>query len=167
MWYGELKASGPLSLSLSVHLPPGEKGRWKLTVAGQSRTAEAAGGTDLITVSFGSVPISVPGSYRFSLEGLTKTGPTFGDIDALLLDGPAAQGAHFSQAETRGAPSVHLWYPTPKDAKITWFYNEVTPKSTPLWSYFMACGFARGLLRHSGQQPDRAAHHLFRLGRRG
>jgi hypothetical protein len=144
VWYGELKATGPLSLSLSIHLPPGEKCRWKLTAAGQSRSTEATGGADPITVSFGSVQISAAGSYHFALEGLTKTGPTFGAIDALLLDGPAAGGAHFSQAETRGAPSVHLWYPTPKDAKITWFYNELTVKSSPLWSYFMACGFARG-----------------------
>ena len=68
----------------------------------------------------------------------------FADVDALLLDGPAAQGAHFSQAETRGAPSVHLWYPTPKDAQITEFTNEVTVRDSPLWSYFMACGFSRG-----------------------
>ena len=143
-WYGELKSSGSLSLSLSVHLPPTEKCRWKLTVAGQSRTAEAVGGPETITVPFGSVTVPTAGSYRFTLTGLTKTGQSFGDIDALLLDGPAAQGAHFSQAETRGAPSVHLWYPAPKNAQVNGFYNEVTPKTTPLWSYFMACGFARG-----------------------
>lgn len=144
LWYGELKASGSLSLSLAVHLPAGEKARWKLTVAGQSQTAEAAGSADTRTVSFGSVTIPRPGSYVLTLEGLTKTGLTFGGIDALLLDGPAAQGAHFSQAETRGAPSVHLWYPVPKTEQVTWFYNEVTVKRSPLWSYFMACGFARG-----------------------
>jgi hypothetical protein len=113
-------------------------------VAGQSRTATATGGPQPVVAAFGPVTVPAPGPVRFTLEGLSKTGLGFGDVDALLLDGPAAQGAHFSQAETRGAPSVHLWYTTPKGAQITEFTNEVTVRASPLWSYFMACGFARG-----------------------
>ena len=144
VWHGELKAAGQLSPSVSLRLPAGEQSTLRLTVAGQSRTATAVGGPQSVVVAFGSVTVPASGPVRITLEGLTKTGAGFGDVEALLLDGPAAQGAHFSQAETRGAPSVHLWYATPKGAPVTAFTNEVTVRASPLWSYFMACGFARG-----------------------
>ncbi len=144
VWHGELKAAGPLSPSVSLHLPTGDRSTLRLTVAGQSWMATAVGGQQPVVIAFGPVTIPTSGPVRITLEGLSKTGPGFGDVDALLLDGPAAQGAHFSQAETRGAPSVHLWYTTPKGARITEFTNEVTVQASPLWSYFMACGFARG-----------------------
>jgi len=144
VWHGELKAAGRLSPSVSLRLPPGEQSLLRLTVAGQSRTATAAGGPQPAVVAFGPVTLSAPGPVRIRLEGLSKTGAGFGDVEALLLDGPAAQGAHFSQAETRGTPSVHLWYTTPKGASIAEFTNEVTVRASPLWSYFMACGFSRG-----------------------
>lgn len=142
VWYGELKASGKLSLSLK--LPEGDRSALRLTVAGQSVTAQVQGSGQDATVPLGSVTIPAPGSYRFTLTGLSKTGKTFGDIEALLLDGPAVQDAHFSQAETRGAPSVHLWYTVPKGVQVAEFTNEVTVKTDPIWSYYMACGFSRG-----------------------
>ena len=144
VWYGELKAAGQLSPSVSLHLPSGERTTLRLTVAGQSRTATVTGGLQPIVAAFGPMAISAPGPVRLTLEGVSKTGSGFGDVDALLLDGPAAQGAHFSQAETRGAPSVHLWYTTPKGAQIAEFTNAVTVRDSPLWSYFMGCGFSRG-----------------------
>jgi len=144
VWYGEMKATGQLSPSVSLRLPAGSRSTLRLTLAGQSRTAAALGGPQPIVVAFGPVTIPTSGPVRITLEGVSKTGAGFGDVDALLLDGPAAEGAHFSQAETRGAPSVHLWYTTPKGAELTEFTNEVTVRASPLWSYFMACGFARG-----------------------
>jgi hypothetical protein len=144
VWYGELKASGTLSLALALTLPEADRSSLKLTVDGQSVTAQVTGSAQEVTVPFGSVTIPAPGAYRFILTGLSKTGKTFSSIEALLLDGPAVQNAHFSQAETRGAPSVHLWYTLPKDAQIAEFTNEVTVKTDPIWSYYMACGFSRG-----------------------
>lgn len=144
VWYGEMKAAGQLSPSVSLRLPPGDRSVLRITVEGQSRTATATGGPQPVVVAFGPVTVSAPGPVRVTLEGLSRTGPGFGDVDGLLLDGPAAQGAHFSQAETRGAPSVHLWYTTPKGAQIAAFTNEVTVRESPVWSYFMACGFTRG-----------------------
>ncbi len=144
VWHGELKAAGRLTPSVSLRLPPGDRSVLRLTVAGQSRTATAIGGPQPVVVAFGPVSVAAPGPIAITLAGLSKTGPGFGDVDGLLLGGPAALDAHFSQAETRGAPSVHLWYTTPKGAQITAFMNEVTVRESPLWSYFMACGFARG-----------------------
>jgi hypothetical protein len=111
-----------------------------------SRTAQAKGGdgTQSVTVDFGSMAIRSLGYYRFALEGVSTTGPAFGEPGALLLSGPAVKDAQFNLKTSRGAPSVHLWYPVPRDAQVEWFYNEVTVKADPLWSYYMACGFRRG-----------------------
>ena len=61
-----------------------------------------------------------------------------------MLDGPATADAHFNTDPRRNAASVHLFYPTPKDAAVEWFYNEVTAVADPVATYYMACGFARG-----------------------
>lgn len=145
VWYGDFHSGGSLALTISLRLPETDRSTLRLTVAGRSLTAQVkGGGTTAATVDFGSVTLPKAGVYKITLEGVSKTGPTFGDVDALLLSGPAAETAHFSQAQTRGAPSVHLWYQVPPATQVSWFYNEVTPQDTPLWSYFMACGFTRG-----------------------
>jgi hypothetical protein len=65
---------------------------------------------------------------------------------ALELAGPAATGAHANTAERRNAASVHLGYPVPKEHQdeVEWFYIEITPRTDPLWSYYMATGWHRG-----------------------
>jgi hypothetical protein len=102
------------------------------------------GAADFLTVSFGSVKIGKPGDYRFALKGVKKSGPEFAEIDSLLLDGPAIKDALFNLTPQRGAPSVHLTYPVPEGVEARWFYNEVTVKKDPIWSYYEACGFSRG-----------------------
>ena len=37
-----------------------------------------------------------------------------------------------------------MTFPVPKDSQVVWFYNEVTVKTDPIWSYYEACGFSRG-----------------------
>ncbi len=153
VWYGIINKTGDIQPSLVLRLPDKSVSGLRLTVsalktrqAPVSLTAQATGaGQDQpVTVAFGNAPIPAPGVYRFALTGISKQSATYGDLDALLLSGPAAETAHFSLATTRGAPSVHLWYQTPKDAQVTWFYNEVTAKADPVASYYMACGFSRG-----------------------
>jgi hypothetical protein len=146
VWYGRLNVTGRLETAVALRLPAGEHVKLRLTVAGKAVTAEAQGGdgTQPITVPFSAVEITAPGYYRFALEGLQKDGKTYGAPEALLLDGPAAVEAHFNLLERRNAASVHLGYPLPNDAKVAWFYNEVTVRTEPVWSYYMACGFRRG-----------------------
>lgn len=155
VWYGKLKTAGPLNLAVTLRLPNQAVSRLKLTVTSQA-TGERVGtgsikevpsGKDggVKTVDFDSVRIPLPGYYRFSLSAISKSQPEYGEVDALLLSGPSAVDAHFNlRPEQRGAPSVHLSYPIPKDAKVAWFYNEVTAKTDPTWSYYMACGWHRG-----------------------
>ncbi len=74
----------------------------------------------------------------------SRGGDSKGTIDALVLNGPAIKDAHFNLDPRRNAASVHLFYPTPKDEKITMFYNEVTAVEDPVATFYMACGFSRG-----------------------
>jgi bifunctional DNA-binding transcriptional regulator/antitoxin component of YhaV-PrlF toxin-antitoxin module len=144
LWFGEIKAAGKLDASLVVRLPAGAKSKLRLTIAGQTHEAVASGGAAPGTVSFGSFTIAQPGYVRFELSSANSAGKPNGDIDALVLDGPATADAHFNMEPRRNAASVHLHYTVPKDAAIEWFYNEVTAVADPVHTFEMACGFSRG-----------------------
>jgi len=143
-WFGEIKNAGKLDASLVLRLPADAKSKLRLTVEGQTHDAEATGGAAPVTVSFGSFTIAKPGYVHFEVSSANSADKPNGDIDALVLDGPAAADAHFNTDPRRNAASVHLAYPLPKDAAVEWFYNEVTAVEDPLATYYMACGFARG-----------------------
>jgi hypothetical protein len=145
LWFGELKHAGGLECSLVLRLPAGAESRLRLTVAGQSQEAQAKGsGTNSVTVSFKAFSIATPGYQRFTLESLNPSGKPAGDIQALILQGPAAEEAHFNLKARRNAASVHLVYPVPEGTNVAAFYCEVTALEDPLWSYYMACGWHRG-----------------------
>ncbi|MEO7678473.1 MAG: DUF5077 domain-containing protein, partial [Verrucomicrobiota bacterium] len=134
-WFGEIKTPGKLDATVALRLPAGEKSRLRLTVAGKSSETVATGNsTNLVMASFGSFAIATPGYQRFTLESLNVAGKSSGDLDALILDGPASVGAHFNLKERRNAASVHLMYPVPKETKVQAFYCEVTGVEDPLWT---------------------------------
>jgi hypothetical protein len=145
LWFGETKAPGSLSCSVVVRLAEGSQARYRLTVAGQSHEASVTGsGEGPVTTAFGSFEVQSTGYQRFVLEALNGQGGPLGDVEALVLDGPAAQGAHFNLKPRRNAASVHLRYPVPAGVKAQAFYCEVTGLEDPLWTYYMACGWHRG-----------------------
>ena len=145
LWFGEIKQAGKLECSLKLHLAEGAESKLRLTVANQSREVLAKGAsTNAVIVNFGAFDIPAPGYYRFTLKSLNLPGQKAGDLDCLILDGPAAQDAHFNLKERRNAPSVHLIYPTPDNANIEAFYCEVTAMDAPVWTFLMACGWHRG-----------------------
>lgn len=76
----------------------------------------------------------------------TSDGSDLGTVYELTLGGEAAQGAHASTVERRNAASVHLGYDVPVAHRddIEWFYCEITPRTDPLWTYYMATGWHRG-----------------------
>src|ERR1700691_3822888 len=81
VWYGEVKTTGRLDLALSLRLPEKVVSSLQLTVDKQPLAATVHGeGAKPVTVSFGSLTISSPGIYSFTLSGLSKNGPTFGDV---------------------------------------------------------------------------------------
>jgi hypothetical protein len=145
VWYGNIKNTGTLTVAISLKLPESAVSKFRLTTANQSLEAQATGaGDQSIIMNFGSVNITKTDYYSFTLEGLSKTDSEFGNIDALILSGSAVKDAHFNLVSRRNAASVHLRYPIPDSIQAEYFYNEVTVRTEPLWSYYMACGFRRG-----------------------
>jgi len=145
LWFGKIKVPGKLDCSVALWLPTDATSELRLTVAGQSHQAFVKGaGPDLVTADFGSFDITEAGYQRFTLESLNRKGQLSGDLDALLLDGPAAEDAHFNLRPRRNAASVHLFYPVDKDTKVEAFYCEMTGLEDPIWTYYMACGWHRG-----------------------
>src|ERR1035438_1284297 len=145
LWFGEIKTPGKLDCSLELNLPGGMESKLRLTVAGKSQEATIKGtSNDLVKVDFGSFDIPAAGYQKFTLESLNAAGKSAGNLQTLVLDGPAAADAHFNLKPRRNAASVHLVYPTVGITNIDAFYCEVTGVETPLWTYFEACGWHRG-----------------------
>jgi hypothetical protein len=145
LWFGDIKNPGQLNCSLELRLPAGAESRLRLSLAGTSREATAKGmGDDLVKLDFGSFDVPTAGYQRFTLESLNASSQGAGNIQALVLVGPAAEGAHFNLKERRNAASVHLNYPVGDATNVNAFYCEVTGVEAPLWTYFEACGWHRG-----------------------
>jgi hypothetical protein len=144
-WFGELRTVGTLDASVALRVPAGKVSRLRLTVGGQSHEATVHGaGEEALTASFGTYKVSKPGYQKFTLRSLGAAGEPIGDVEALVLDGPASVNAHFNLQRRRNAASVHLAYVPPKGAAIEAFYCEMTALDDPLWTYYMACGWRRG-----------------------
>ncbi|MDI6451369.1 DUF3472 domain-containing protein [Anaerobaca lacustris] len=145
LWFGQIKTPGTLDGAVTMRLGQGATSKLRLTVAGRSREVTATGGgEEPVTVPFGSFEVAEAGYQRFTLESLNAPGEPAGDIEALVLDGPAAHEAHFNLKSRRNAASVHLVYPVEKDVKVAAFYCEMIGVAEPIWTYYMACGWHRG-----------------------
>ena len=145
LWFGEMNHTGRLDCALELRLPAGRESKLRLSVGQQFHDAAATGaGAELVKADFGSFDISAPGYAKFTLESLNAAGELAGNLQALVLAGPAASAAHFNLKPRRNAASVHLAYPTPGYTNIDAFYCEVTAVEAPLWTYFEACGWQRG-----------------------
>jgi hypothetical protein len=145
-WYGRFQQTGEVTAKVTVRLADGAVSRLKLSVAGQSREVGVTGqgGGVPVAADFGTFAIGQPGYQRFELASLNPPGTAFGDLDALLLCGPAVADAHFNLKERRNAASVHLLYPVPAEVQIAAFYCEVTAVEDPTATFYMACGWHRG-----------------------
>ncbi len=143
VWGGSL-SKGRLAVAVLVSLPEKEKSKFRLTIDGQSREFEATGSGGFRRVECGEFNIQGDGYRRIELAGLSRSGRVYGDIKELILSGPAAGNAFFNLKERRNCASVHLGYPVEKGVEVEWFYNELTPRTDPLWTYYEACGWHRG-----------------------
>jgi hypothetical protein len=143
LWGGSL-SKGTLRAALTVTLPEKEQSRLKLTIAGGSREVEVTGTGAAARVDCGEFAVKEDGYRKIELAGVSKSGRTFGDIKELLLSGPAAEKAFFNLKERRNCASVHLGYPVEKGTDVEAFYNELTPKTDPVATYYEACGWHRG-----------------------
>lgn len=143
LWGGILE-QGELNAGVVVKLVGGETAQLKLTVAGQSSDVNVQGTGESKTVDFGKFAVGATGYHRFELKGISKSGKTFGDLEDLVLSGTAVREAFFNLKPRRNAASVHLNFPLEKGEQVEWFYNELTPRTDPVATYYEACGFSRG-----------------------
>lgn len=151
LWGGRLAHEGPLTVAVGLKLPADEVAHLRLSVTAVATGVEAGAWDTVVhgtgepqTADFGSFTIVAPGYHRFTLTGVSRSGATFGTLTSLRLDGPAAVEAQFNLEPRRNAASVHWGYPLAKGTPAVWFYNEVTPRAEPLYTYYCACGFAGG-----------------------
>ena len=144
-WFGNIRSTGALKAAVRVRLAGGRSSKLRLTLDDVSREATARGGDGgIVNVDFGEWEVERQGYRRFRLESLNGDGAPNGEPEALLLDGPAAENAHFNLKPRRNAASVHLAYPIPKDRNVALFYCEMNAVDDPVHSYYMACGWHRG-----------------------
>lgn len=144
VWYGQFVTRGTFDASVAVQLPAGDSVRLRLTVGRTQQTATVHGGAGELRVPFGSFTIADTGYQRIELSTASGDANAALDVRALVLNGDAAQTAHFNLDARRNAASVHLRYPTDSTLTITGFYDEVTAVDDPVATYYMATGFARG-----------------------
>ncbi len=144
VWFGHFTERGDIDVAVDVRLAPGDSLPLRLAVGNLSLQRTVVGGAQTTRAQFGRFTIADTGYQRIELwsaEGLPA--PAL-EVEALVLDGPAAAHAHFNLDPRRNAASVHLRYPTDSTVPVTGFYNEVTAFDDPVTTYYMACGFSRG-----------------------
>lgn len=148
-FYFEVATSGRLHVSLD-RLAGAPSQRLRVVL---SKLSGKGGGTALAdapalnedgTTEFRGLATNQPGAWYLKFE--TSDGSALKGLRAVRLGGPGAAGAKASTVERRNAASVHLWYDVPRAHRddIEWFYCELTPKTDPLWTYYMATGWHRG-----------------------
>ena len=157
LWFGQLKQTGTLSVSVDMVMPEGQGGKFALDVIPPVDDHSEPGFNEVVLTStfqdtgkgvthldFGKLTISKPGYKVFRLRWGQFEGKVAGNVQTLILDGPPAEDAHFNLKPRRNAASVHLAYPVDRNTKVSAFYCEMTGLEDPLWSYYMACGWHRG-----------------------
>src|ERR1043165_1480350 len=74
LWFGELKAAGPIEPRIELRLPQGIRSKLRLSVAGASKDVEVSGaGSEVVAARFGEFKIKEPGYQRFVLESLNSS----------------------------------------------------------------------------------------------
>jgi FKBP-type peptidyl-prolyl cis-trans isomerase len=144
-YYFNATSSGPLLVSLLVkNSSPGTK--LQITIANKKIIVTVPPGKTFKKIAAGTFDIKNAGFYSIRIAALSKGGKTIAEIQSIELRGKASDGIQFNAKPRRNAASVHLRYAVPDTSKIVSFYSEITvPEgSDPLYTYYMACGFARG-----------------------
>ena len=147
VWFVKFRTAGSVQVRLKTsdefgRIPDGV--RLTLRTSGPKMPAtknEMTLGIPARMFPLGSVDVSA-GTVRFELstdKPLTNVG-----VESLELEGEPVKDALINETRWRSSASVHLRWPTPKDSPVSWFYNEIVPTTSPLTTYYMACGWSRG-----------------------
>ncbi len=146
--YFSLSNAGELHVGLTAK-SPNAPSTIRVTVNGESLDVV------LSSASYGTVNVgkfnAVQGYNYIEIQGIQKSGAYIGDINDILIGGPAAAGnVNFvplsNQYFGRRGPSVNIRYPVAAGKDVTYFYNEVTVPvgEDKVGSYFMTNGHLEG-----------------------
>src|SRR6185312_7344339 len=132
----------------------------KFDSTGKSYEINVKKSSDFVTIPVGTFYVPDARYHYIQINGMSKTGSSFPDIESVVISGPAAENLKYNLSEYRGAPSTHLWYQYPKDSTIAWFYNEVTipARVNSVNAYYMTNGFSGG---YSGIQLNSETERRF------
>jgi len=146
VWFVKFRKVGEIKLSVKINSPSQMPAHLRLDskdALGKIASGHGAIGTSGVqNLDFGSTQIRQPGYVRFDLS--TDCPLTGVEVDSLVISGEPVEDALINETRWRSSASVHLRWPTAKDAPVTWFYNEILPRTSPLTTYYMACGWSRG-----------------------
>ncbi len=146
--YFRTNLSGELNLGLKLKVANGTS-KIKVSIGAQSKEVEI-NNTQLEAVEVGKFTIANTGYQLIEIQGISRTGQVFADIDEVLVGGRAVSDVSFVPSSNfhfgRRGPSVHLNYTVPQNEDVLWFYNEITVPigADKLGSFFMANGHAEG-----------------------
>ncbi|WP_254413015.1 DUF3472 domain-containing protein [Dyadobacter diqingensis] len=148
--YIKFAKTGKVSISLKASVPAG-KSKIRVSFLNKSKEIEITGPEKVYDL--GIWDVEKTGYLQLTLQGISKSGKEFAELNEWILSGDAASETAFVKNNQdnffywgRRGPSVHLNYPLPADEDIEWFYNEVKvpEKEDVTGSYFMANGFGEG-----------------------
>jgi hypothetical protein len=144
-FFFKLRHTGELTLFLQMKSPAAGN-RIEATIRGKKFSVAVPRSAAFQLVPLGKLNITDTGFYELTLKGITRSKAVIADISSLQIGGTASLHAHFNPKPRRNAASVHLLYPVADSNKTVGFYNEITVPAgaDPLYTYYMACGFARG-----------------------
>lgn len=153
--------TGKIQVALKLKSPDGDsKLKVQFGSTGKSYEINIKRSADFFIAPVGTFSIPDARYHYIQINGISKTGSHFPDIESVIISGPAAKDLEYNLSEYKGAPSTHLWYQYPKDSTIAWFYNEVTIPvgvNSPN-AYYMTNGFSGG---YSGIQLNSATERRF------
>lgn len=152
---------GKFNISLKGTVPAGSVSQVRVSALGKKfnlRLTPTAGPfTTLATVD-----VPQAGYVRIDVQGLSRTGSEFAQLQAIELSGTAAAGLVYANVDadwgyywSRRGPSVHMSYTAP--ANTEYLYNELTIPvgEDTVGSYFMANGFGEGYFGIQVKEEER------------
>ena len=149
--YVRIGQSGVLNVAIRAKAPSGESAV-RVSVNGKPFTVKLKG-DELKTYFAGKVDIAAEGYVKIDLQGISRSGSTFGEVSDIMIGGTATtQNLVFANDPenfywSRRGPSCHLSYTIPAADK-EYFYSELTVPAgeDKIGTYFMANGFGEGYM---------------------
>lgn len=155
--YFRVGNAGELNLAVMARNATGSS-LIRFTVDGKSYDVRISGPT-LKMYPVARLERAEPGYVRVDMQGISRSGKTFGEVTGFRIGGQASVGQNYfvtdekiAEANTscyfvRRGSSVHYFYTLPS-ADTEYFYNEVlvAPEDAVNSSYYMMNGFSEGYM---------------------